>query len=90
MVSCRIRRLCTPRATLLGLLGHDSPELQATEPQQIVRRPNQEARMLRTRHASEPALAQAADRFHPPENLLDLLPQPLAETVAGVPGRPAI
>jgi hypothetical protein len=63
---------------------------QATEPQQVIRRADQIAGRLRARDAADPALAQAADRLHPAEDLFHLLAQPLAQAITRVPRGPAV
>jgi len=57
---------------------------------EVVGRANEPRSEIRALDAFEAGLAEQAYRLRPPEELLDSLPDPLADPVPGMPRRPAI
>ena len=71
-----------------GLASMDA--FEATEADQVVGGADEIAREGGAVEPSEAGSTEAADGLHPAEDLLDALPDPLADGVAGVAGGPAV
>src|SRR3954466_5231006 len=71
-----------------GGLGEDA--FEAAEADQVVGGGDEVPRVARPFEPTEAGPAEAADGLHPAEDLLDGLPNPLADGVARVAGGPAV